>query len=170
MTIGLPNIEYEDEELEALYKSVGFIVVQWGLAEQSLDLIVATIFHELEGKRLAKNNRLPIALTTKLDFISKCLSQLPKLASFKVEGTALLQNFSTLGQRRNDLVHGAIASLSPVDGAFVFNKLDTKPDFHYVREVRLEASEFPAFTKSLIDLGAKTTSFANKIWSHAIKN
>lgn len=169
MTFGPSGIEYDDDDIDTLFKTVGFVVVQWAQAEQSLDLIVAGLFQNYGGKRLARKNRLPVMLATKLEFLRKCLSQIPRLTSFKDEGAALVSNFNRLSQRRHDLVHGAVASLSPVDGAFVFAKLDVKTDFHFAREVRLEASEFPSLTKDLIDLGASATNLASKIWDYGEK-
>lgn len=137
-------------------------MVQWGQAEQSLDMLVAMIYQQLGGKQFAK--RLPKMLATKLEFLTDCFSNIPALAQFKAEGHKLVGDFQRLSDRRHDLIHGAIASLSPQNGAFVFAKLDIKNDFHRVREFRLESSEFPTLTKDLIDLGAHATSLARRVW------
>jgi len=50
MPISPGGTKYDDGELDALYKAVGFVVVQWGQAEQSLDMIVAMLFQNLGGK------------------------------------------------------------------------------------------------------------------------
>jgi hypothetical protein len=50
---GVPA-EYKD--MDALFRAIGFVVVQWGQAEQSLDLLVAALFQECGGKPLAKKN------------------------------------------------------------------------------------------------------------------
>jgi hypothetical protein len=170
MTNGPSGIEYNDEDMDTLFRAVGFIVVQWGQAEQSLDLIVAGIFHEYGGKRLARKNRMPVMLKTKLEFVSKCLSQIPTLSQFTDEGDLLVSKFEHLSQRRHDFVHGAVASLSPIDGAFVFIKFDVAPELHVAREVRLDASEFPALTKELVVLGGNAVALARKIWDHCEKH
>ena len=163
---GVP-VEYKD--MDALFRAIGFVVVQWGQAEQSLDLLVAALFQECGGKRLAKKNRMPVMLAPKLEFVRKCISQLPKLAPFNEEGLALVGSFDRLSQKRHDLIHGAVASLSPVDDAFSFVKLDVKDNFHHAREVRLEASEFPVLTKDLVRLGADATALARKVWDQCVK-
>jgi hypothetical protein len=38
---------YDDDELDALFQAVGFVVVQWGQAEQSLDLATAVLYQRL---------------------------------------------------------------------------------------------------------------------------
>ncbi|MDB5531750.1 MAG: hypothetical protein JWO28_65 [Hyphomicrobiales bacterium] len=162
MAVTPGGTEYDDDELDALFKAVGFVVVQWGQAEQSLDLATAILYQNLGGKQCAK--RLPKMLETKLAFLIECLSQLPTLALLRAEGEALASNFRKLSNERHDLIHGAVATVSAKDGAFTFAKLDIKEDFHVVREVRLEASQFRALTRALLDLGAQATAFARRLW------
>lgn len=169
MTTADSGVPAEYEDMDALFLAIGFIVVQWGQAEQSLDLLVAALFQECGGKRLARKSRMPVMLGPKLDFVRKCLTQLPKLTSFNEEGLALVVAFDRLSQKRHDLIHGAVTSLSPVDDAFSFVKLDVKDNFHHAREVRLEASEFPVLTKDLVRLGADATAFARKVWDQCTK-
>jgi len=102
-------------------------------------------------------------LTPKLEYVSKCLSQIPILHGFRHDGEALIRKFEKLSEKRHDLVHGAIASLSLEEGAFRFTKLDVKDGFHVVREFRFDSAEFPQLTKDLIDLSAETTALAKKI-------
>lgn len=162
MPISPGGTKYDNDELDALFKAVGFVVVQWGQAEQSLEMIVAMLYQNLGGKPLVK--RIPVLLTPKLEFVQKCLATIPKLQRFKTEGDALVQNFEELSKKRHDLIHGAIASLSMEQGGFQFAKLDVKDGFHVLREFRFESAEFPKLTKELIDLGAAATSLARKLW------
>ena len=167
MPISPGGTKYDDEELDGLFKAVGFVVIQWGQAEQSLEMIVGMLYQSLGGKSLS--NRIPILLTAKLKFLQKCLSSLPILNQFKSEGNALVQKFEELSQKRHDLIHGAVASLSMDNGGFAFVKLDVKDGFHVARPVRLESSEFPKLTKDLIDLGAAATALAKKLWEKVEK-
>lgn len=162
MPISPGGTKYDDEELDALFKAVGFVVVQWGQAEQSLDLIVAMLFQNLGGKPLSK--RIPVMLKPKLKYVRNCVTQIPILQKFRQEGEALIFKFEELSEKRHDLIHGAIASLSLEDGAFRFAKLDVKDGFHVVREFRFDSAEFPRLTKDLIDLGAATTTLGHKLW------
>ena len=152
---------YDNDELDSLFKAVGFVVVQWGQAEQALDLATAILYQNLGGKACSK--RLPKMLQPKLEFLSKCLSKIPVLDSLRGEGEALIANFHKLSDKRHDLIHGAIASVSATDGAFMFAKLDIKDDIHVVREVRFDSADFPALTKELINLGAQATAFARRL-------
>ena len=162
MPISPGGTKYDDEELDALFKAVGFVVVQWGQSEQALEVIVAMLYQNLGGKPLAK--RIPVMLAAKLEFLQKCLSRIPQLQRFKTEGDALVRMFEDLSKKRHDLIHGAISSLSMEQGAFQFAKLDVKDGFHVVREFRFESAEFPRLTKNLIDLGAAANALGLKLW------
>ncbi len=157
----------EDDELDALFKAVGFVVVQWGQAEQSLDLATAILFQNLGGRPLAK--RLPKMLETKLEFVEKCLANLSSLESVRADGEILVADFRNLSGKRHDLIHGAITSVSATNGGFAFMKLDIQSNRHVVREFRFEGAEYPKLTKDLIDLGARTNTFARKLWEMALK-
>ena len=157
----------DDDELDALFKAVGFVVVQWGQAEQSLDLATAILFQNLGGRPLVK--RLPKMLETKLEFVEKCLANIPSLASVRADGEVLVADFRTLSVKRHDLIQWAIASVSATDGGFAFMKLDIQSNKHVVREFRFEGAEYPKLTKDLIDLGARATSFARKLWEMVLK-
>lgn len=153
---------YDDDEVDALFKAVGFVVVQWGQAEQSLELATAILYQNLGGKLLAR--RLPKMLETKLEFIEKCMTKIPSLGHVRAEGLALVADFRALSARRHDLIHGAIADVSATEGGFPFMKLDIQGDKQVVREFRFEGAEFPKLTKDLIDLGGRATTFARKLW------
>jgi hypothetical protein len=167
MAISPGGTHYDDEDLDALFKAVGFVVIQWGQAEQSLDLIVSMLYQNLGGKELVK--RIPVMLAPKLNYLRKCLSKIPQLREFQNDGDLLISKFEELSQKRHDVIHGAIASLSMEDGAFRFAKLDVKDGFHVFREFRFESEEFPRLTKNLIDLGAATSALGQKLWERVEK-
>lgn len=161
MVFDLPRVE-PNSDIETLFKAVGFVVVQWGFAEQSLDLMVANIFHSFNGHSLLK--RRPQNLEPKIDFIRDCFSEIPELKSFLAEGDTLLTRFSVAGKKRNDLVHSAIASPSIKDGSFMFLKIDVlSKEHHSIREVFLEDSDWPMFRKELLSLGRDGQHLAQKM-------
>ena len=165
MSFDLPGIE-PGSDIEMLFKVVGFVVVQWGVAEQSLDLTVSSIFHFYKGNPLV--NRRPHMLEPKLKFLSKCFAALPNLEQFQAESVPLLSRFAVAGKKRNDLVHGAIAS--PQGGAFTFWKIDVNPkESHNIRSVHLDQADWPTFRKELMSLGNDGQSLAQRVWD-ALKN
>jgi len=161
MPVSPGGTNYDNDELDALFQAVGFVVVQWGQSEQSLDFATRILYKHLGGKALAK--RLPKMLDTKLEFIEKCLAKLPTLARFRADGERLVADFRNLSATRHDLIHGAITSVSMTNGGFDFMKLDFNNDDHVVREFRFEGEDFPKLTKDLINLCAGTTAFAQQL-------
>lgn len=162
MSFDLPGVK-PGSDIETLFKAVGFVVVQWGFAEQSLDLIVASVFHAFDGHPSLPKRR-PQFLEPKVEFLEKCFSEIPELAPFRAEGEALFARFATTGKKRNELVHGAISDISIEDDSFMFLKVDLKQNEHHIRPVFLEASDWTEFRKELLRLGSDGQSLAQRVW------
>lgn len=164
----LPGVK-TGSDIETLFKAVGFLVVQWGHAEQSLDLMVGSIFSYFDRHPLLKEGR-PRNLEPKIAFLSKCIDNLPELEQFRVESQQLLPRFAIAGKKRNDLVHGAISEFSIRDGAFMFLKIDVRPkEIHSIRPVFLEDSAWPEFRWELLVLGRDGLSLAQRMWDRLKK-
>ena len=162
MIFDLPGVK-PGSELESLFKAVGFVAIQWGFSEQSLDLMVASIFHSFDGHPVLK--RRPQNLEAKVDFLRKCFTGIPKLTQFAAESDALLGRFSAVAKKRNDLMHGAIADITAKAGAFTFLKVDVKPkEQHSIRLVFLADEEWAEFRRELMRLGKDGQSFAQRVW------
>ena len=162
MSFNLPGVE-PGSDIETLYKTVGFVVIQWGFAEQSLDLMIANIFYSFDNHRLLKKR--PSNLEPKLKFLENCFAEIPELAQFRDESEKLLTRFAIAGKKRNELVHSAISDMSKEDGAFKFLKIDVKPkENHSLRLVFLTESDWPEFQKELLGLGKDGQSLAQKMW------
>jgi len=162
MSFDLPGVK-QGTELDSLFRAIGFVIVQWGYAEQSLDLIVAILFHFFDPHPLLKTR--PRNLEPKIRFLRECFTELPALAQFCAESETLLLRFADAGKKRNDLVHGAIASLSYEDGAFMFLKIDVSPkEHHSIRSVVLNDADWPAFREELLRLGKEGQSLAQRMW------
>ena len=162
MSFDLPGVK-PDSDIEKLFKAVGFVVVQWGMDEQHLDLVVAAIFHRFDGHPLL--NRRPTNLSHKIELLRQCFAEFKELQQFQAESGILLTRFSDAGKKRNDIVHGAIANFSANDGMFTFSKIDVVPrEHHSIRSVFLDDLSWPTFRKELLDLGQEGLSLARRIW------
>ncbi len=142
-----------DEDLQALFKAVGFVVIQFGQAEQSLDLIVASIFQGTEKSDRPK--RIPKMLEPTLNYLRESIDKFDVLAGAKDRILLLAEDFERMSGLRNDIIHGAIADVSPHEGAFAFAKLDIHHGFHHVREFHLDLKKFPELADQLIELGSR---------------
>lgn len=162
MSFDLPGVK-PGSDIETLFKAVGFITVQWGFAEQSLDLMIAVIFHSFEGHPVLSKRR-PQFLDPKVELLEKCFAEIPELSQFRPEIKPLLARFSSSGKRRNELIHGAISSIEIEDDSFMFLKVDLKQNEHHIRPVFLEASDWPEFRTELLRLGRDGQALAQRVW------
>ena len=72
------------------------------------------------------------------------------------------QTFRQLTQTRHDIVHGALADSSAVNGAFQFIRLQTHPDTHEVMPFIYCLDGFPKLRKRLLRLGAAAPKLAKR--------
>jgi hypothetical protein len=154
-----------NSDLDTIAKAIGLVVLQWGQAEQSLDLLVAVLWQSFDGKRFAK--KIPVMLEPKIRFIRACVAADHRLKEHAKATTDLLVQFEQLSSLRHDLIHGAVASISPIGDAFVFAKLEVRDGFHHHREVRIEASEYPRLMKRLVALGRDAIALSTQVFDVA---
>ena len=150
---------------ESLLKTVGFVVVQWANCEQSLELLVNTLFREYGGNELPGRRRMPRPVSEKVAFVKECAAQLASLAAFKADLEALALDFEAVMQTRHDLMHGALSDAPVSNGVFTFIRLDAHPDIHEVREFQYDLKEFPSLEASLMRLGAKALKVAKYVFA-----
>lgn len=162
MSFDLPGVD-PDSDIEKLFKAVGFVVVQWGMDEQHLDLVITVIFHRFGGHALL--SRRPTNLSQKIKLLRQCFAEFKELEQLQTECDMLLTRFAAAGKKRNDIVHGAITDFSAEDGAFIFSKIDVAPkEHHSIRSVFLDDSDWPAFRKELLGLGRDSLSLGRRVW------
>lgn len=152
----------DSQDLDTMAKAVGLVVLQWGQAEQSLEMLVALLWQALGGEIHAK--RIPKMLETKLAFVRKCAALLPKLASHRERIEELANSFEALSVTRHDLIHGAPASIAPVDGAFVFSRLEIRDGYHYHREIRINKEQYPLLVRRLVNIGREALELVASVF------
>ena len=152
-------------DLDTIAKAVGLVVLQWGHAEQSLGLIVALLWQSFDGKKYAK--KIPFMFDPKIKFIRTHIADDKRLKIHSETANELLERFENLSSLRHDLIHGAVASISPIDNSFVFAKLDIRDGFHYHREVRIEVADYPKLVRKLGELGRDANALATQIFKVA---
>lgn len=148
----------------ALYCQVGFIIIQWGHCEQSLELLVTTLFREYGGNAMPKRKRMPKQLSDKLAFVKECAAGIPLLKPFRTDIESLARKFEALIQKRHDLVHGALTDDPGIDGVYSFIRLETHPDIHEVKEFQYDLKAFPSLAKALVGLGADAPKVARRVF------
>jgi hypothetical protein len=152
----------DSRDLDLIARAVGLVVLQWGQAEQSLELLVASLWQSFSGKRFAK--KIPVLLKPKIAFVRDCFAGTPALKPMEPKVTTLLRTFENLSELRHDLIHGAPASIATVDGNFVFLRLEVRDGFHHTREVRVPVSAYPELVSRLVALGKEAHQVADEVF------
>ena len=150
---------------ESLLRTVGFVVVQWAHCEQSLELLVNTLFRDYGGNTLSGSRRMPKPVSEKIAFVKKCAAQIASLAAFKTELEALALDFDEVLQTRHDLTHGALSDVPVSNGVFTFIRLEAHPDIHEVKEFQYDLEKFSVLEASLMSLGAKAPKLARRVFA-----
>jgi len=150
------------DHLDLIARAVGLVVLQWGQAEQSLELLVASLWQSFGGRRFAR--KIPVMLSPKLIFVRACATGSPELGSLAPKLVSLTDRFEQLSVLRHDLVHGAPASIPTVDGHFVFTRLAVHDGFHHAREVRISVEAYPNLVRDLVNLGTAAHEAASDVF------
>lgn len=160
-------VDQDTENLNNIAKAIGLIVVQWGSCEQSLDMLVALLWHSFSTRAFAR--KIPVMLAPKLVFVRKSFAGIASLIHLQAQAELVFAEFDRLSKVRHDLIHGAVASLAPIDGHFVLMKFDVHEDFHHVREVRFPVAAYPKLARDLVNLGKNAHQLSHAVFELAKK-
>lgn len=136
---------------------IGFVAVNWSLAEQMLDACVVTIYHDFAGNELALT--LPRSFSQKIKYTRKAFLEIPKLKVFGEEGLALVDRMDTLSERRNALAHGVVTSVQATIGKFEMARLEYDQHTHESKRMVFDPKAFPVLSQDLLDFGSDFSKF-----------
>ncbi|MHB8455889.1 MAG: hypothetical protein ACYDDO_14615 [Acidiferrobacterales bacterium] len=149
------------DEYHSLCAAIGYVAINWAITEHALDGWIAMIFHNLGGKHI--HPEIPRSFTKKSEFLTTCFKRIEALSSLRDEASHLLQTASNLSKVRNDLIHGAITSITSNNGVYEFAKLDYEKQMHAVRMVHLNLKKFDDLGKRFVDLGSEIADLGIRI-------
>lgn len=105
---GVPIGPEGTEFINNLSKILGYLVINWGLFEFGLASVISTIYHRMGGKKIEPE--IPIKLSRSAKLIRKCAKKIPALAPYLDEINWIAKEALRIAPKRNDLLHGYIAS------------------------------------------------------------
>lgn len=153
--------ERDKIDLENLSKMVGMLVIQWGSAEQTLELTLGVLF-DAPGRPAAK--KIPQNLVSKLEYLTQCAAFMPSLAPLRTQIKKLVSDFERLSELRHNLIHGAASSINHIDGVYEFVKIDQVKGAQQHRCILLDARDFPMHMNSFIQLGQDAYALAAPVF------
>jgi len=159
--------DQDTEDLDNIAKAFGLVVVQWGSCEQSLDMLVALLWQSFSTRKFAR--KIPVMLAPKLKFARKSFEGVATLKHLQPQAESVFAEFDRLSKVRNDLIHGAVASITPIDGHIVLMKFDIHDDFHHVRELRFPVVAYPKLARDLVNLGKSAHQLSHVVFEFVKK-
>jgi hypothetical protein len=151
----------EFDDFNSLCLTIGFVVVNWALAEQSLDFTVETIYSKCAGNSMEKE--LPRSFQKKVKFLRKAFRTSVALQTYADDGNRLLDRMEALATRRHDLVHGVVVSIESVNGTFPIDKLDYKSQQHVMRRLDFDTKAIDGLFTELLSVGKDITLFGGSL-------
>ena len=151
----------EVDDFKSLCAAIGFVVVNWALAEQSLDFTVETIYNKCPGNTIEK--QLPHSFQRKVKFLRKAFRTSVALQVYAEDGNKLLDRMVPLAQQRHDFVHGVVVSIESVNGRFPIDKLDYQAQEYIMRRIEFDQNTFDGLAQELLNLGRDLTIFGTSL-------
>lgn len=157
----MPDIS---DDMKTFCMEIGLVAQWWAMTEQAFDTWVAMIYHRLGGRTEVDPN-IYQNFKRKVRFLKKSFRQLETLKGFSDDATPLLNKALTLCGKRNDLIHGILTELKPIDGKWhmVVIDYDTPKDqihWHKLRHFTVSHSDFRDYEKALGPLAEDVAAFA----------
>jgi hypothetical protein len=151
-------------DLSEVYRAIGHFTVNWASLEMSLDSC-NFIFYKRCGGRARINTQIPTSLKPKIAFFRRCLTNLPVLQPYAVDGLKLADRIGNLKRDRHDSVHGFVLDWNPETKSvsrsiYEYNKPDYSFRDHEVTVPQIEAwaletgrltLDLMAFTQDLLE-------------------
>lgn len=153
----------QGDDFRSLCMAVGFVVLNWGMIDQQIDILVNIVFRHCGGNRLRKDGDVPRAMKQKLTFLKQVFRSLPTLRPFAIEGRTLIKRIEERSRDRNDLVHGSIKQMEPVDGIYEFHIVEYHRDGHSVRSFKFGPNHFSTYGEVHGDLLTELIQFSEKL-------
>jgi hypothetical protein len=159
----MSDIDKDENEFRSLCMAIGFIVLNWSIVEQQIDIWVNVAFIDGGGDIFRKNKDIPRSLRQKLVFLRDCFKRLPAFSTFATEGLLLVRNITDLSGERHRLVHGALARPEPENGAYHFDIVEYHLDGHSTVQFKFDPPAFSRLETALGELVTAQIAFCEKL-------
>lgn len=126
--------------VKKLFYEVGRVVVCWAQAEESLDHCIALIHQYLLGRTLKK--KIPRVFGNKTKYLKMAFCKISILAPLKERGLSLMGQATTLGEKRNIMVHSVPQAINDDGLEIVLRTTKSDGYFHSVSTVGFTLAEY----------------------------
>ena len=117
--------DFPQQVLMDLYAVTGELVINWGMLEASLNMIVNLVYRDFGGQYAnGKAEPIPVPFTRRMNFLKTCFKKIPALVPFQDDARALRGKAKELSVVRDFIAHGFLSGHDPDTGIYTFGRLD----------------------------------------------
>jgi hypothetical protein len=156
------------ERLEALFRPIGELIINWSLLDSQIVKMVAILYHTETGRSLAPD--IPREFSRRVRFLRKCVSKSPELSNFVNDMRRMLATAKEMVVVRDAFVHGAVSHYDETDQRYSFVKLDIDKteDIHVANIIRMTLDDIEAHvvvSQDLMAFAIKVTDYVAKTFT-----
>ena len=121
----LDTVEFPVEAMEKLRNVVGDFVINWGLFEARISMILNLVYHD-HGGNIVKGEKqgIPVPLERRLKYLKQAFKEKPALRPFVEEEREIRSKARQVADVRDFIVHGHLMEYDPAKGVYTFGRLD----------------------------------------------
>ena len=160
------EIDLPGQAAADLYAVAGLLVVNWGLVEASLNMLINTLYKDYGGNVLGgKSQTIPVSLKRRMKYIKACFKEKEALAPYAEEAKTVRARAKALSFVRDYIAHGHLHHYDRRTGVYTFGRLDTDENgnahIHTVFEAN--APQLIEFSRQVMELRALSHALAAKL-------
>jgi hypothetical protein len=149
------------EMYEPLATAVGYLILAWGSAENTLGMMITVIYHDLGGKHVERE--IPQNFSRKTKFLRRCFNNVAPLKPYAGEALLLLGEATRIEKIRTDIVHGYCADFVPATGKIAFMRLDSEKTIQCAKFGYHTVAELEQAAMECLDLGSKLSAVTQRL-------
>ena len=149
---------------DPLFRSIGYLVVNWTFVESSLNAWITVIYHMAGGKHV--ESVLPLELKRKRKFLRRCFGQIEALRPWKDEAITLLDRTNPIADVRHFVIHGTVSHYDKAaDHSITFVRIDRKDagTMHVTRELTITGADLLQRGTDALELTPKMIDLAHRL-------
>lgn len=155
--------EQDEREFRALCEAMGFMVINWALLEQQLDIWTSIIFKNFDGNKIQQE--IPKGLVRRSDFLKTAFRNIHKLSELTEEAINIVIGVNDIATSRDHLIHGVIENMKPKEGKWTITKLDHHSDRHVKKDIFLGAKNMAKLIDDIVPLGSRALRLSDRLLS-----
>ncbi|WP_370151868.1 hypothetical protein [Ferrovibrio sp.] len=151
-----------DEDFHnALYLSVGQLVIPWAFVEQGLTQWVEIIYTRARSPH--GESTIPTELRRKMEFIKKCFKTTPSIMHLEPRVKGMIERMHPIIDARHWLIHGTLSKWDLNKQTFTFVRMDANKQHHRINQKQFTFKRVLKLGQDCLDLSKETSTFSHDL-------